>query len=160
MGADPVNTVQWMGKVIAEAESHYNDVTPSCRIVSEHCLSAVVVSQLVIYKALAPLIRVRSAHTCCKTWCGACRALNGTEGNVHLYLRLQSLQAGAACLPAQGAVSSASHRGYWSYLLFLICIVMCMEHWTVDTPPAMLQSCHLPRLHVPLNLKSARRVKG
>jgi len=29
MGADPVNTVQWMGKVIAEAESHYNDVTPS-----------------------------------------------------------------------------------------------------------------------------------
>lgn len=29
MGADPVNTVQWMGKVIAEAEAHSSDVSPS-----------------------------------------------------------------------------------------------------------------------------------
>jgi pyruvate kinase len=29
MGADPVRTVQWMGRVIAEAEAHANDVNPS-----------------------------------------------------------------------------------------------------------------------------------
>mmetsp|Transcript_20644 Transcript_20644/g.44877 ORF Transcript_20644/g.44877 Transcript_20644/m.44877 type:complete len:107 (+) Transcript_20644:1-321(+) len=29
MGADPVRTVQWMGKVIAEAEAHAEDVSPS-----------------------------------------------------------------------------------------------------------------------------------
>jgi len=29
MGADPVRTVEWMGKIIAEAESHAGDVKPS-----------------------------------------------------------------------------------------------------------------------------------
>ena len=29
MGADPVRTVQWMGKIIAEAEAHADDVSPS-----------------------------------------------------------------------------------------------------------------------------------
>ena len=29
MGVDPANTVQWMGRIIAEAEAHEADVTPS-----------------------------------------------------------------------------------------------------------------------------------
>ncbi len=29
MGANPVRTVEWMGKIIAEAETHISDVTPS-----------------------------------------------------------------------------------------------------------------------------------
>jgi len=29
MGADPVGTVQWMGRIISEAEAHTDDVTPS-----------------------------------------------------------------------------------------------------------------------------------
>ena len=29
MGVSPVGTVQWMGKVIAEAESHSADVSPN-----------------------------------------------------------------------------------------------------------------------------------
>jgi pyruvate kinase len=30
MGTDPANTVQWMGRIISEAEAHSSDVTPSC----------------------------------------------------------------------------------------------------------------------------------
>ena len=29
MGQDPVGTVQWMGRIIAEAEAHADDVSPS-----------------------------------------------------------------------------------------------------------------------------------
>ena len=29
MGVDPINVVQWMGRVIAEAEEHSDDVSPS-----------------------------------------------------------------------------------------------------------------------------------
>jgi pyruvate kinase len=29
MGAHPASTVEWMGKIIAEAESHADDVAPS-----------------------------------------------------------------------------------------------------------------------------------
>ena len=29
MGVDPANTVQWMGRIIAEAEAHAEDVQPS-----------------------------------------------------------------------------------------------------------------------------------
>jgi pyruvate kinase len=29
MGVDPVNTVHWMGRVIAEAENHSEDVWPN-----------------------------------------------------------------------------------------------------------------------------------
>jgi len=29
MGVDPCNTVQWMGRIISEAEAHSDDVSPS-----------------------------------------------------------------------------------------------------------------------------------
>ena len=29
MGQDPVGTVTWMGRIISEAEAHFDDVTPS-----------------------------------------------------------------------------------------------------------------------------------